>query len=153
MTWSESVDQAICFGWIDGVRRSIDEESYSIRFTPRKNSSIWSAVNIKKVELLSKKGLMQKAGIESFSRRTESKSKIYAFENEEMKLPPEFEVQFKANEVAWDYFQSLAPNYRKTSLHWVMSAKQDATRTKRLGELISDSELGTNKWKDHKYKK
>ncbi|MEO9257432.1 MAG: bacteriocin-protection protein, partial [Crocinitomicaceae bacterium] len=111
MTWSESVDQAICFGWIDGVRRSIDEESYSIRFTPRKNSSIWSAVNIKKVEVLSKKDLMQKAGIESFSRRTESKSKIYAFENEEMKLPPEFEVQFKANEVAWDYFQSLAPNY------------------------------------------
>jgi uncharacterized protein YdeI (YjbR/CyaY-like superfamily) len=153
MTWSESVDQAICFGWIDGVRRSIDGESYSIRFTPRKNSSIWSAVNIKKVEVLTKKGLMQKAGIESFSKRTESKSKIYAFENEEAKLLPEFEAQFKANKVAWSYFQSLAPNYRKTSLHWVMSAKQDATRTKRLMELISASEAGTNKWKDNKYKK
>lgn len=153
MTWSESVDQALCFGWIDGVKHSIDKESYKIRFTPRKKTSIWSAVNIKKVELLIEQGLMQESGLESYKNRSESKSKIYAFENEEMKFSPELEKIFKANKKAWEYFQSLAPTYRKPSSNWVMTAKQESTRLKRLNELIADSELGTNKWKHNKYNK
>lgn len=153
MTWSESVDQALCFGWIDGVKHSIDQDSYQIRFTPRKKNSIWSAVNIKKVEGLVEKGLMRNAGLVSFNHRTEDKSKIYSFENEEVKFSPELEAIFKSNKAAWDYFQSLAPTYRKPSSNWVMSAKQEATRLKRLHELIADSEKGTNKWKDNKYKK
>ena len=153
MTWSQSVDQALCFGWIDGVKYSIDQNSYKIRFTPRKKTSIWSAVNIKKVERLMEQGLMHPAGLESFKNRTESKSKIYAFENDEVPFSPSFEKLFKENKAAWDYFQSLAPGYRKTSSHWVMSAKQEATKLKRLNELIADSALGINKWKDHKYKK
>ena len=153
MTWSESVDQALCFGWIDGVKHSIDQDSYQIRFTPRKKNSIWSAVNIKKVEGLIENGLMQEAGLVSFNHRTEDKSKIYSFENEEVKFSPELEAIFKSNKAAWDYFQSLAPTYRKPSSNWVMSAKQEATRLKRLHELIADSEKGTNKWKYNKYKK
>ncbi len=153
MTWTQSVDQALCFGWIDGVRKSIDKESYSIRFTPRKSTSIWSAVNIKKVETLTKQGLMHQTGLDIFGHRTESKSKIYAFENEEVKLSPEFEKIFRDNKAAWDYFQALAPTYRKPSLNWVMSAKQETTKLKRLNELIADSALGTNKWKHNKYNK
>jgi uncharacterized protein YdeI (YjbR/CyaY-like superfamily) len=153
MTWSESVDQALCFGWIDGVKHSIDNDSYKIRFTPRKKTSIWSAVNIKKVELLIEQGLMQESGLESYKNRSESKSKIYAFENEEMKFSPELEKIFKANKKAWEYFQSLAPTYRKPSSNWVMTAKQETTRLKRLNELIADAELGTNKWKHNKYNK
>lgn len=153
MTWSESVDQALCFGWIDGVKHSLDQESYQIRFTPRKKNSIWSAVNIKKVEGLIEKGLMRNAGLVSFNHRTEDKSKIYSFENEEVKFSPELEAIFKSNKAAWDYFQSLAPTYRKPSSNWVMSAKQESTRLKRLHELIADSEKGTNKWKYNKYKK
>jgi uncharacterized protein YdeI (YjbR/CyaY-like superfamily) len=153
MTWSASVDQALCFGWIDGVRKSIDEESYCIRFTPRKASSIWSAVNIKKVEMLIQQNLMQAAGLEIYNKRSESKSKIYAFENEEMKFSAGFEKQFKANKKAWNYFQALAPSYRKLSSNWVMSAKQEATQLKRLQELIADCSVGTNKWKDNKYNK
>ena len=153
MTWSESVDQALCFGWIDGVKHSLDQDSYQIRFTPRKKNSIWSAVNIKKVEGLIEKGLMQEAGLVSFNHRTEDKSKIYSFENEEVKFSPELEAIFKSNKAAWDYFQSLAPTYRKPSSNWVMSAKEESTRLKRLHELIADSEKGTNKWKYNKYKK
>ncbi len=153
MTWPESVDQALCYGWIDGVRKSIDNESYCIRFSPRKKASIWSAVNIKKVENLTKLGLMEEAGLKAFSYKNENKSKVYSFENEEMKFSSDFEKQFKANKKAWDYFQALALSYRKASSNWVMSAKQEATKVKRLLELIKDSELGTNKWKDNKYSK
>lgn len=153
MTWSQSVDHALCFGWIDGVRKSIDRDSYYIRFTPRKTTSIWSAVNIAKVKELTKQGQMQPSGLSAFNFRQEHKSKIYAFENAEVKLSPAFEKQFKANKTAWSYFQSLAPSYRKTSTNWVMSAKQESTMIKRLNELIKDSEAGTNKWKDNKYKK
>jgi len=153
MTWSESVDEALCFGWIDGVRRSIDNDSYQIRFTQRKPNSIWSAVNIKKVEELTRKGLMQPAGLESFEKRIESKSRIYSHEREEEELPQDFKKQFKANKKAWDYFQSLAPSYRKLSTHWVMSARQEVTRIKRLDQIISDSAAGTNRWKDNKYRK
>ena len=151
ITWSESVDQALCFGWIDGALKSIDEKTYQRRFTPRRKSSIWSAVNIKKVENLITQGLMHDSGLKIFKQRKESKSKIYAFENEETKLSIELEKIFKENQIAWDYFKNLAPTYRKPSLNWVMSAKQEATKIKRLTELILDSEKGTNKWKDNKY--
>lgn len=153
ITWSQSVDEALCFGWIDGVKHSLDKESYKIRFTPRRETSIWSAVNIKKVEELYKLGLMQPEGLASFNKRKESHSRIYAFENEEVKFSPDFEKQFKANKKAWSYFQSLAPSYRKPSSNWVMSAKQETTRIKRLNALIADSEAGTNKWKHNKYSK
>lgn len=153
ITWSQSVDEALCFGWIDGVRTSIDKNSYQIRFTQRKPTSIWSAINIKKVEELMQQGLMQPPGLASFEKRTENKSRIYAHEIAEVNLSSDFEKQFKANKIAWDYFQSLAPSYRKISANWVMSAKQEATRIKRLNELIVDSQLLTNKWKDNKYKK
>lgn len=153
MTWSESVDQALCYGWIDGVRNSINEDSYKIRFTPRKKSSIWSNVNIKKIEELTSKGLMKEAGLAIYNERKESNSRVYAFENEEVNFSPEFEKQFKENKKAWDYFQSLVPTYRKPSSNWVMSAKQETTRINRLNELISDSEKGINKWKHNKYNK
>lgn len=153
ITWSQSVDEALCFGWIDGVRRSIDKESYSIRFTPRKSSSTWSAVNIKKVEELTKQGLMHEAGLVSFNKRTDSKSRIYGHEKTEVKLSSGFEKLFRSNKKAWEYFQSLAPGYRKLSINWVMSAKQEATQIKRMNMLIADCNAGTNQWKNNKYKK
>src|SRR6187549_2738244 len=131
MTWSQSVDEALCFGWIDGVRKSIDKDSYQIRFTRRKSTSIWSAINIKKIEELTKQGLMEPAGLASFEKRTEGKSKIYSYEKEKVELTPRFKKKFKANKKAWDYFQSLAPSYKKVSTHWVMSTKQETTRIKR----------------------
>ena len=153
MTWSQSVDQALCFGWIDGVKHSIDNDRYQIRFTPRKKTSIWSAVNIKKAEKLINVGLMQKAGHISFNHRTESKSRIYSFEMEEVSFSLKFKKIFKANKKAWEFFQSLAPSYRKSSSNWVMTAKQEETRLKRLHILITESALGINQWKNNKYNK
>ncbi len=142
MTWSQSVDEALCYGWIDGVRRSIDEVSYSIRFTPRKTSSTWSAININKVEDLTKKGLMKPAGLESYNLRKENNSRIYSHEKAEEKLSSEFEKKFKSNKKAWDYFQSQAPSYKKVMLHLIMTAKQEKTRLSRLEKLIIQSENG-----------
>lgn len=153
MTWSQSVDQALCFGWIDGVRRSIDAKSYSIRFTPRKSTSIWSSINIKKVEDLTKAKLMTPAGQKAFALRNEDRSKLYSYEKVEAVLPPAFLKKFKANKVAWKYFQALAPGYQKLSKNWVMSAKQEITQVKRFDQLIKECEAGTNQWKDNKYKK
>lgn len=139
MTWSESVDQALCFGWIDGVRRKIDEESYSNRFTPRRANSNWSAVNIVKVAELTEKDLMKPAGIAAFAKRKESKSAIYAYENELKQFSDEFEKQFKSNEKAWSFFEKQANWYKKQMINWVMTAKQKATREKRLERLIAES--------------
>ena len=139
ITWPQSVDQALCFGWIDGLRRSINEESYSIRFTPRKPGSIWSAINIRKMELLSKAGLVRPAGLAAFAKRSEEKSAIYAYEKEPVKLDKQFERQFKANKKAWKFFHTLAPSYQRVAINWVMSAKQEATRIKRMQTLIEDS--------------
>jgi uncharacterized protein YdeI (YjbR/CyaY-like superfamily) len=139
MTWPESVDEALCYGWIDGVRRSIDDERYSIRFTPRKSSSIWSNVNIKKVAELTKKGLMKPAGIAAFEKRTESKSGIYSFENPAKQLTPEYEKIFKANKEAWDFFLAQPPGYRKLNIDRVMNAKQEKTQMSRLENLIATS--------------
>ncbi len=142
ITWSQSVDEAICFGWIDGVRKSIDDERYCIRFTPRKPGSIWSAVNIKKVEELSRRNKMQEAGILAFSKRKENKSAIYSYEKEATSLPNEYLEKFKSNPKAFEFFKSMPPSYQKTAIHCVMDAKREATREKRLLELIKDSEAG-----------
>jgi uncharacterized protein YdeI (YjbR/CyaY-like superfamily) len=142
MTWAQSVDEALCFGWIDGVRKSIDEDSYCIRFTPRKPTSIWSAVNIKKVEELIKQGLMQPAGLAGFEKRKESKSRIYSYEKEATKLAADYEKKFRANKKAWAFFTSLAPSYQKLGIHRVMDAKQEKTQLSRLEKLITESEAG-----------
>jgi len=136
ITWPESVDQALCFGWIDGIRKRIDDESYTIRFTPRKPTSTWSAVNIKRVEELTQLGLMQPAGLKAFEARKENKSGIYSYEQRSADLPAEYEKVLKKNKAAWTFFQAQAASYRKAAVWWVVSAKQDATRLKRLDQLI-----------------
>ena len=142
MTWAESVDEALCYGWIDGVRRGVDEGRYTIRFTPRKPSSIWSANNIKRVEELTAEGRMQPAGVAAFERRSENRSRVYSFEQGTVELPAEFEKQFRANEKAWANFEKMPPSYRKPAVWWVISAKQETTRGNRLSTLIADSENG-----------
>ena len=138
MSWPESVDEALCFGWIDGVRKRIDEQSYQIRFTPRRRLSIWSLVNVDKVEKLLAEGRMQAAGIAAYRARTEKKTGVYAFERERPAELSDDESQlFMGNRVAWHYFESTPPSYRKLMLHWVVSAKQQATRQRRLAELIA----------------
>lgn len=135
MSWSESVDEALCFGWIDGVRKRIDDARYQIRFTPRKPSSIWSAINIAKTEALIKAGRMQPAGLAAFEKRTEERSRIYAFERE---TPAELEVaeQRRFPRTAWQWFEAQAPSWRTRMLHWVVTAKRADTRERRLLELI-----------------
>jgi uncharacterized protein YdeI (YjbR/CyaY-like superfamily) len=143
MTWPESVDQALCFGWIDGVRRSLGDESYTIRFTPRKATSTWSAVNIKRARELIDEGLMRPAGLAAFERRTDDRSAIYAYERrKDAKLDPEAERTFRANERAWSFFSEQAPWYRRNAIHWVTSAKRQETRRRRLDTLIEDSAAG-----------
>jgi uncharacterized protein YdeI (YjbR/CyaY-like superfamily) len=140
MTWSQSVDEALCFGWIDGIRRSIDNERYCIRFTPRKPNSAWSNINIQKVEELKKNGLMKQSGLDVFNNRKISKSGIYSFENEPAELKHIFENTFKANKPAWDFFITQAPSYKRTIFHWIMSAKQETTQLSRLNKTITASE-------------
>jgi len=144
MTWSESVDEALCFGWIDGVRRRIDEHTYSIRFTPRKPSSIWSAVNIAKVAQLRAAGRMTPAGLAAFAHRQAHKSAVYSHEQTDAaELPGLMLRAFQRNKDAWQFFQeSTPPSYRKSMLHWVTSAKRDATREARLAELIAACAAG-----------
>jgi uncharacterized protein YdeI (YjbR/CyaY-like superfamily) len=143
LTWSESVDQALCFGWIDGVRRSVDERRYTIRFTPRKPGSIWSRINIAKVAVLRASGLMSAAGEKASAAREEKRSGIYSFEQKRpLVLSPAYRQRFMANRQAWKYFQAQAPSYRRTVTFWVMSAKKDETRERRLARLIEDSAGG-----------
>jgi uncharacterized protein YdeI (YjbR/CyaY-like superfamily) len=139
MTWPESVDAALCFGWIDGVRRRIDEVSYSIRFTPRKARSVWSAVNMKRVEELAAKGLLQPAGAKAFAARVAERSAIYSFEQEKIAFPKAQEREFRANRAAWKFFQAQPPWYQRAATWWVINAKRTETKTKRLATLIEDS--------------
>lgn len=139
MTWSESVDQALCFGWIDGIRRSIDAESYCIRFTPRKPTSNWSAINIRKVAELTAQGLMHPAGIAAFEKRNNGRSAIYGYEQRPERLPAAMEKIFKANRTAWEFFSRQAPSYQRGVMHWIISAKQEATRRSRLEKAITAS--------------
>jgi uncharacterized protein YdeI (YjbR/CyaY-like superfamily) len=141
ITWPESVEAALCFGWIDGVRRSIDETSYTIRFTPRKPTSTWSAININLVRKLTKQGLMHPAGLKAFAARSEKKSGIYSYEQRKSaKFTREQEKQFRANKAAWDFFRSQAPWYQRLTTYWVISAKKEETKRKRLSELIGHSQ-------------
>jgi len=143
ITWSESVDQALCFGWIDGIRMSIDSLSYRIRFTPRKPGSTWSAINLKKVEQLSKLGLMHVAGLKVFRERDISRSGIYSYEQRHSaKLSPAQEREFRAQKAAWKFFQQQPPGYRQLAIFYVMSAKKEETRARRLTRLIADSANG-----------
>jgi uncharacterized protein YdeI (YjbR/CyaY-like superfamily) len=143
ITWPESVDEALCFGWIDGVRKAIDAESYCIRFTPRKRGSTWSVVNMRKARELIASGRMRPAGLRAFERRDPGTSGTYSFEQRAaVRLSPEAEALFQANAAAWSFFQSRPPGYRKTATWWVVSAKQEATRMRRLRTLIEDSAAG-----------
>ena len=139
ITWPQAVDEALCFGWIDGIRKSRDEVSYKIRFTPRKQRSIWSAVNIRRVAELSKQGLMQPAGLKAFAARQENRSGIYAYEQRSSELPEQYAKKLKQNEAAWKFFEAQSPSYRKTANWWVLSAKREETRLRRLDKLIDDS--------------
>ena len=143
MTWPESVEQALCFGWIDAVRKSIDDEAYTIRFTRRKPTSIWSNVNIAHVERLTKLGLMMPAGIKAYEARKPEKTGIYSFEKPDNKgLSDESLELVKKNKKAWEWFSKQAPGFQKTTGHWVESAKQQATRERRLAELIANAAKG-----------
>jgi uncharacterized protein YdeI (YjbR/CyaY-like superfamily) len=142
MTWPEAVDEALCFGWIDGVRRGVDAESYSIRFTPRKPGSIWSSVNVKKIEALGSAGRLAEAGERAYAARTDKKTSIYSYEKDAAEFTVEQQQTFTANAAAWEFWRNQPPGYRKVATHWVTGAKRDATREKRLAQLIEDSAAG-----------
>lgn len=143
ITWPESVDEALCVGWIDGVRKRIDDESYQIRFTARKATSIWSAVNISRVAALTAEGRMQPAGLAAFARRSEQKSKVYAYEQSaESELSTSELAQFRKQKKAWTFFEAQAPSYRRQMIWWVISAKRADTRESRLVKLIAASAEG-----------
>ncbi|MDQ3560540.1 MAG: YdeI/OmpD-associated family protein [Pseudomonadota bacterium] len=142
MTYREAVDAALCFGWIDGVVHSIDAASYRQRFTPRRKGSIWSAVNIARVAELTRLGLMHPAGLAVFEGRDPAKVNQYSFEQGELRLADGHEAAFRANEQAWAFFESQPPSYRKPATWWVVSAKRQETRDRRLATLIKDSEAG-----------
>jgi uncharacterized protein YdeI (YjbR/CyaY-like superfamily) len=142
ISYSDSVDEAICFGWIDGVRKSIDDKSYCNRFTPRRDKSIWSVINIEKAENLIKNGLMFPAGIESYNKRTDDKSRVYSYENVPGKLSDDLILKLRENEKAWTFFSNQSPSHQKTIIYWIMSAKQEATKMLRLEKLIAASEAG-----------
>ena len=143
MGWGESVDEALCFGWIDGVRKRIDDDSYQIRFTPRKTTSIWSAINIAKVGQLQAQGRMRPGGLRAFSRRKEGKSIVYAHEQEgTAQLLPNELRNFKKEKAAWKYFEDCPPSYKKVLLHWVTTAKKVETRASRLDTLMAACTAG-----------
>jgi uncharacterized protein YdeI (YjbR/CyaY-like superfamily) len=141
LTWSEAVDQALCFGWIDGRLNRIDDERHMQRFTPRRPGSNWSKVNVEKVAKLTEAGLMRPAGLAAFERRDRDRVGVYSFEND-ARLAPEYEARLRANRAAADYFDSRPPWYRRTAIHLVMSAKREETRERRLARLIEDSAAG-----------
>jgi uncharacterized protein YdeI (YjbR/CyaY-like superfamily) len=142
MTWQESVDEALCVGWIDGIRKRIDEDRYTIRFTPRRKGSIWSATNIRRVQALTNEKRMQPAGLKSFDLRIENKSAIYSYEQRRENLPRTYATEMRRNPAAWKHFSAQPPSYRKMVVWWVVSAKQEETRRKRLVKLIAASTRG-----------
>jgi uncharacterized protein YdeI (YjbR/CyaY-like superfamily) len=143
MTWPESVDEALCFGWIDGVRKRIDAERYMIRFTPRRTGSVWSAVNIGRVAALTDDGRMRPAGRTAFDARREDRSGIYSYEQRDKAVfDPAFEKRFRATKKAWASFEAMPTSYRQAAIRWVMTAKKEETRERRLATLIEDSAAG-----------
>ena len=139
--WPQARDQALCFGWIDGVRRSLSEEAYTIRFTPRRKGSIWSKVNVERFDALKAAGLMTSEGERAYEKN-KHRTGVYAYENEQQELSPAEEAQFRGNDAAWADWQKRAPSYRRSALHWITRAKKPETRTKRLAELIEVSAAG-----------
>jgi len=142
ITWPESVDQALCFGWIDGVRKRVDEISYQIRFTPRRRGSIWSATNIKRAKELVEQNRMRPTGLRAFAARIENKSGIYSYEQRTTELEESHATHLKKNKAAWNFFQIQPPSYRKMISWWIVSAKKEETRMARLAKLISESAKG-----------
>jgi uncharacterized protein YdeI (YjbR/CyaY-like superfamily) len=142
ITWPESVDEALCFGWIDGVRRSLGPESYTIRFTPRKKGSTWSKVNIARVRVLIEQGRMRPAGLAAFEARSEEKSGIYSFEQESVELTEHYAATLREDEAAWRFFQAQAASYRKAVTWWIVSAKKEETRASRFEKLKGHSTAG-----------
>jgi len=142
VTWEETVDQALCYGWIDGIRRSIDDEAYAIRFTPRKPKSVWSRRNIERVEALKAEGLMRKAGLEAYAHRDAHPESGYAVGDREEAMPDEMVAEFKKHPEAWAFYSSQPPGYRKQTTAWITSAKREQTRQSRLSTLIDDSANG-----------
>lgn len=140
ITYQEALDEALCFGWIDGVRKRRNESSYTIRFSPRQRRSIWSAVNIRRVGELIQAGRMHPTGTQVFENRDPARSKIYTYEREAAKFDTRSERQFRANRSAWRFFDAQAPSYRRAITGWVMSAKKEETRWRRLEQLIAHSE-------------
>ncbi len=140
ITWPESVDEALCFGWIDGVRKRLDDESYVIRFSPRKPNSIWSAVNIRNVERLIKEDRMKPAGMRAYEARKEFRSGIYSYEQRGPELVEPYASTLKRNKAAWKFFSAQPAGYRKMMNWWVVSAKREDTRLERLAKLIQASE-------------
>lgn len=139
ITYPEALDEALCFGWIDGIRKTVDANRYTIRFTPRRPSSNWSNVNIKRVNELMALGRMRPAGLAAFQARKHEKSGVYSYENRPRQLAAPYEKKFRANKKAWEFFQSQAPYYQRVACAWVMSAKKEETCLRRLATLIEDS--------------
>ena len=142
MTWPESVDQALCFGWIDGIRKRVDEISYQIRFTPRRHGSIWSATNIKRAKELARQKQMRPTGSKVFAARMENKSGIYSYEKRSSQLSEPYAKLLKRNKAAWNFFEKQPPSYRKMIGWWIISAKKEETRMARLANLIGESAKG-----------
>lgn len=142
ISYAEALDEALCFGWIDGLKQRVDELRFAQRFTPRKPTSNWSLINIRHGERLKKAGRMTPAGLSAFAARTASKSGVYSFENKPRELSPALKREFKSDQAAWDFFQQQPPGYRRVASFWVMSAKQTETRQRRLAQLLSDSKQG-----------
>jgi uncharacterized protein YdeI (YjbR/CyaY-like superfamily) len=141
ITWPESVREALRFGWIDGVRKTMDETRYTIRFSPRRASSVWSVINIRIAEALIVEGRMHAAGLKAFGARKENRSGIYAYENRPQTMPEPYAKKFRKNPAAWKEFQELAPSYRRTAIWWIVSAKTEKTRLARLEQLIANPTL------------
>ena len=144
ISYQDAIDAALAFGWIDGIRKGIDDISYNTRFTPRRKNSIWSQINIKRIEHLKQSGKMHPAGLAVFNERNPKRTNLYSFEQSVVQLSPDYEKKFKSNKAAWNFFESKPPSYRKPAIHWVMSAKQETTRLRRLEQLIHFSKEKIN---------
>lgn len=142
LTYEEAVEESLCYGWIDGLVKRFDDRAYMQRFTPRRPTSIWSVINVAKVEALRKQGRMATAGLRAFERRDPARSSVYSLENRQVALDPAYEKRFRAKRAAWAFFEAQPPGYRRIAVHWVMSAKRPETRGRHLARLIADSSAG-----------
>jgi uncharacterized protein YdeI (YjbR/CyaY-like superfamily) len=142
VTYPEAVEEALCFGWIDGITRRFDDEVYANRFTPRRRTSIWSAINIAKIGELRAAGRMHPAGLRAFEERDRSKDASYSYERADQELPPDLVARFQADEAAWAFWQSRPPGFRRQATHWVLSGKRPETRERRFATLLADSHAG-----------